>query len=301
MKISVILPVYNVEKYLSECLESLINQTYKDLEFICVNDCSTDMSEQILNHYAKTDHRFIVVNNNKNIGSGMSRNRGLSIAKGDFVHFLDPDDWIELNTYEKLVNIIKKNKNVDVIRFTLETFNENNKMYETSESIPEGLLGKIYPVFNEPKCIYYWSTSACIKLIKRKFINDYNLKFNSYKSQEDIEFSIKLLLANPTVLFLNKTFLKYRINRKNSLTSKRILYTDSLLNDVKYVNERANNLPEEIGNQLKNIVQSYHQLESQSVNLIDFIKNEDALDEEFLTLLNEEFENFNHWKWSKGI
>ena len=92
-KISVIIPVYNVEKYLRECLDSLLNQTFKDIEIICVNDGSTDGSLNILNEYASKDSRFIIINQN-NQGLSAARNNGLNVAKGDYVAFLDSDDYI---------------------------------------------------------------------------------------------------------------------------------------------------------------------------------------------------------------
>ena len=101
--ISVIIPVYNVEKYLRECLDSVINQTYKNLEIICVNDCSTDSSPEILEEYAKKDRRIIIKKNPKNIGLGLTRNEGIKIASGEYIHCLDSDDWLELYAYEILV------------------------------------------------------------------------------------------------------------------------------------------------------------------------------------------------------
>ena len=108
MKISVIIPVYNVEQYLGHCLDSVINQTYKNLEIICVNDASTDRSPLILEEYSKKDSRIVIVNNAKNSRLGPTRNHGMEYATGDYVHFLDSDDWLEPDAYEKLVNTIEK-------------------------------------------------------------------------------------------------------------------------------------------------------------------------------------------------
>ena len=98
-KISIIVPVYNVEKYLSTCLDSLINQTLKDIEIICVNDGSTDNSLNILNEYAKNDPRIIVINK-ENSGPGACRNLGIEKATGEYIQFADSDDWIEKETCE---------------------------------------------------------------------------------------------------------------------------------------------------------------------------------------------------------
>ena len=105
--ISIVIPVYNIEKYLKECLDSLVNQTFKDFEVICVNDGSKDKSLDILNEYAKKDSRFIVVTQ-ENGGSGSARNNGLSRARGKYVQFLDGDDYFEPELLEKLYNLAEK-------------------------------------------------------------------------------------------------------------------------------------------------------------------------------------------------
>ena len=106
-KISVIIPVYNVERFLKKCLESVINQTLSDLEIICINDGSTDKSLSILNSFAQKDNRIIVINQD-NQGQSCARNAGLSIATGKYIGFVDSDDWIDLDFYEKLYNTAKK-------------------------------------------------------------------------------------------------------------------------------------------------------------------------------------------------
>lgn len=103
-KVSVIIPIYNVEEYLEKCLDSVINQTYKDLEIICVNDCSPDNSAEILQRYAEKDSRIKIVNREKNGGLSAARNSGLDIATGEYVYFLDSDDWIDDNYISCMVD-----------------------------------------------------------------------------------------------------------------------------------------------------------------------------------------------------
>ena len=114
-KVSVIIPVYNVEQYLRECLDSVVNQTLKEIEIICVDDGSTDNSLEILKEYAKKDKRITVIVQ-KNLHAGVARNAGLTVAKGEYIHFLDSDDWLDKNTYEDLYNLIKS-KNVSLVLF----------------------------------------------------------------------------------------------------------------------------------------------------------------------------------------
>lgn len=111
--ISIIIPVYNVEPYIERCLNSVIQQTYKDLQIILVNDGSTDKSPEICNKYAKIDNRINVINK-KNEGPNVSRNEGLKVANGDYIAFVDADDYIDKNMFEVLIN--EANNGVDVIQ-----------------------------------------------------------------------------------------------------------------------------------------------------------------------------------------
>ena len=135
-KLSVIIPVYNVEKYLRECLDSLVCQTLKEFEIICVNDASTDNSLEILERYARNDARFIIISQ-ENQGPGVARNNAIDIAKGEYIVFVDPDDWIETNALEKIYNHFKKT-NADVVQFN---YKECSKKLELNRKT---LIEKLY-------------------------------------------------------------------------------------------------------------------------------------------------------------
>ena len=107
IRVSVLVPIYNVEKFLPECLDSLVNQTLKDIEIICINDGSTDRSPQIIQEYAKKDKRIKVINK-KNSGYGDSMNQGLKKAKGEYIGIVESDDFIDLDAFEKFYKIAKK-------------------------------------------------------------------------------------------------------------------------------------------------------------------------------------------------
>ena len=115
-KVSVIVPVYNIEQYIARCLESLINQTYSEIEIIVVNDGSTDSSTRIVNVFEKRDPRIIHVYQN-NSGLSSARNNGLSVASGIYVLFVDGDDYISANCIEALLNEMQKDDEVDVVCF----------------------------------------------------------------------------------------------------------------------------------------------------------------------------------------
>ena len=106
-KISAILPVYNVEQYIKDCLDSIINQTMDDIEIICVNDGSLDNSLQVLEKYAQKDARIKIISQ-ENQGQGIARNNGLKIANGEYITFIDPDDWVDVDMFEKMYKSAKK-------------------------------------------------------------------------------------------------------------------------------------------------------------------------------------------------
>ena len=107
IKVSIIVPVYNVEKYLKRCLDSITNQTLKELEIICINDGSTDNSLKILKQYAHKDKRISIINK-QNEGLSVARNTGMEAASGEYIGFVDSDDWIDLDFYKKLYTTAKK-------------------------------------------------------------------------------------------------------------------------------------------------------------------------------------------------
>ena len=112
--VSVVIPVYNVEKYLPECLDSVIDQTYKNLQIIIVDDGSTDSSGKICDEYAEKDNRIIVVHQ-KNAGAGAAKNTALKIADGKYLAFVDSDDFLELDAFEHMVSILAKNS-ADIVQ-----------------------------------------------------------------------------------------------------------------------------------------------------------------------------------------
>ena len=125
-KISIVIPVYNVEKYLDKCVQSARHQTLQDIEIILVDDESPDGCPQMCDEYAKQDGRIKVVHK-KNGGLGFARNSGLEVATGEYITFLDSDDFVDLNTYEHLYNIAKANS-LDAIYYNFKRFTDENEV-----------------------------------------------------------------------------------------------------------------------------------------------------------------------------
>lgn len=145
-KISIIIPAYNVQNYISRCLESLINQTYKNLEIIVINDGSKDNTLNIINEFAKKDNRIIVINQ-ENKGVSDSRNAGLKKVTGTYITFVDSDDWLDNNSCEEMINYLISN-NADIAMFGYIREYENN-------SIPKALFNENERVFNKEEIMKY--------------------------------------------------------------------------------------------------------------------------------------------------
>lgn len=216
--ITVIIPVYNVEKYLNRCLESVIKQTYKNLEIICVNDGSTDKSSDILKEYAKKDKRIKIVEK-ENGGLSSARNAGLEIAKGEFIGFIDSDDWINPTTYEKAIS--KMAEDIDIVCWGANIVNEMGD--NTNKAILEAafqyhkikLNGKIKLDANalEKLPVTSWN-----KLFKKSIIDKHKIRFPYGFIHEDIEFLYKYLLYGNIAFVINEG-LYYYVQRTNSIMS----------------------------------------------------------------------------------
>ena len=165
-KVSVIVPVYKVEEYLPKCLDSLVNQTLEDIEIILVNDGSPDNSDKIIKKYAKKDKRIVYIEK-ENGGQASARNMGVKVAKGEFISFVDSDDWIELETLEECYKKAKKEKS-DIVQFDLNKVINGEKHYEPFFTLEGEDLKKTY-ILNV--------TSPWGKIIKKEIITDNDLYF----------------------------------------------------------------------------------------------------------------------------
>lgn len=203
--VSVIIPVYNVEKFLNRCVDSVLSQTYKNIEIILVDDGALDSSPQICDEYTEKDSRVIAVHK-KNGGLASARNAGLKVAKGDYILFVDSDDWIKDDTLEELLNIAAKNK-VDFVRFIPVSAGYPDRPdgtpinFGTEDFMEEGVYNKekmirdIYPrLFVTPQLTMGPIVAAWRSLYNRRFLVDNNLYFDEeVKYSEDAIFSAKVV------------------------------------------------------------------------------------------------------------
>lgn len=217
--VSIIIPVFNVAEFLSECLESVFNQTYPNIQVIVIDDGSTDESPLILKRWRETEE-FILINQN-NSGQSVSRNKGLEIAKGKYILFVDSDDYIDTNTVDILTKEIETNK-TDIIRFNALPFKHNsnkvmkNKNYDFSNILVDK---KVYEGEEIDDIYRSFSSSPCLYMFKRSLIND-QMYFKPNIIHEDELFTIKLFFAAKKFSYSNNFFYHRRYRDFSTMTRK---------------------------------------------------------------------------------
>ena len=177
-KLSVIIPVYNAEKYLEQCLDSVINQTLLDLEIICVDDGSSDKSLDILKKYARVDNRIKIIEQ-VNGGAGKARNEALKIAEGEFIHFLDSDDWLNINNaYARMISVLEKNKDASFLMFEYQKYDNLKDTFSLFEFSTGLLSEKILKFTSDYGVLLKLPVVPWNKLYRKSFLDKFNLSFD---------------------------------------------------------------------------------------------------------------------------
>ena len=205
-KISIIIPAYNVEKYLSQCLDSILAQTFKDFECICVNDGSTDNTLTILREYANKDNRIKIINQ-KNSGSSVSRNNGIKQALGQYISFIDADDWVTENYLEILYSKIIET-DADIVRASYKFYHQKDNVYESAR------IRRIHEIKDNTDIerLYKGYAGAFVwaKLYKISLMRDNNIYFYEGKTAEDCPFSSLVYLYAKKICFITDELYFYR-------------------------------------------------------------------------------------------
>ena len=231
--VSIIVPVYNVEQYLSKCLDSLINQTYRNLEIICVNDGSKDESYRILDQYSKRDSRIVIVNQD-NQGLSCARNTGMQYVHGLYLMFVDSDDWIDIDTCESAINCAEK-YNADLVfwgyikeyadRSVKKSLLWDNECCFDDDEVKKYLHKRLFGLdgveLSHPEYANSFET-AWGKLYKSTIVLDNHVKFvdTSIIGTEDALFNIEAIGYVNKAVYLDKCMNHYRKDNSDSLTSK---------------------------------------------------------------------------------
>ena len=227
--ISIIVPIYNAEKYLNKCIDSLVNQTKKELEFILVNDGSTDSSEDIIKSYKDKRIKYF---KNKNQGIGKTRNFGIDKATGKYLMFLDSDDYLDINACEKLYNKAIKEKS-DLVVFDF---------YRVEETLKEVTINnfKSSSLKENPNLLLDINLGPCNKLIKRELIDKSNTRFNEELKYEDTPFVTEIIKNANKISKLNE-YLHYYVIHSNSETTVRDERVFDIIKIIDIIREQYKN------------------------------------------------------------
>lgn len=223
-KVSIIVPTYNVERYLEECLDSIVGQSLKDLEIICVNDGSTDGSLDILKRYATTDDRIFIIDK-QNAGYGCAMNDGLDRATGEYIGIVEPDDYVDLHMYEDLYRIAKE-KDLDIVkadfyRFVCDKNGEVRRSYDALSKDGTGYNEVVDPKENDGIFRYVLNTWSGI--YRREFIERYHIRHNTTPgaSFQDNGFWFQTFCLAERIYFVNKPYYMNRRDNPNSSVKSR--------------------------------------------------------------------------------
>jgi len=278
-KVSVIVPVYNVYEYLEKCLDSLVNQTLKDIEIIVVNDGSPDNSKEIIDKYAKR-YKQIKAYDKENGGLSDARNFGLKKATGEYIAFVDSDDYIDLSALEKMYKYAKK-KDLDIV--VCDTIN----VYEDKEVL---IKSNLHYSNTNVKNYLISPPMACTRLYKRYLFDKINFKKGIY--YEDLELTPKLVLDTNKIGFLEEG-LYYYLQRTGSIM-KQTSFNEKLLDIFKVLESNHKALKKKYPDEIEYMYIT-HLLRTATLRFLDYPNYK-----EYLNKINKEIKDkFPNWKKNK--
>ncbi len=295
-KVSVIIPVYNVEKYIKKCLDSLVNQTLSDIEIIVVNDGTPDNSQIIIDEYVKKYPDKVISIVKENGGQGSARNIGLEKATGEYIGYVDSDDYVELNMYEELYGKAKENDSDIIIC-------GNNIVYENnSKKIPEINYDN---KFNNFENAFFGKMAVWNKLYKKEILINNNIKFKEKVWYEDFAFTLKTLVNAKTIDFLDKSLYNYLWREGSTMNNNNVKRNLEILDAFDDIRNYL------ISNDLLNKYYSYlefnainHIYVSTVVRVINANASNDLKKEvtdKLLEYMNSNFKDFKNNKYIKTL
>lgn len=227
-KVSIVVPVYNVEKYLAKCLDSLLSQTYKDIKIIVVNDGSPDNSQSIIDEYQKNNPEIIESYIKENGGLSDARNYGLKYVDSEYVCFVDSDDYIENNLVERCIETIQKD-NSDLVHFNYcrDNFETNEK-----ENIINRIEAGVYNLKEDNYILAYSANAAWNKLYKTKLFKENNIEFPKGLLYEDLATTTRILTLCNKVSYIDDVLYHYQVSRSGQIMSK---VSDDIITVCEYI------------------------------------------------------------------
>ena len=284
--ISIVIPIYNAEKYLEECLNSIKNQTYKNFEVIMVNDGSKDDSETICMNFLRSDSRFRYLKK-ENVGVSSARNVGLDNVEGDYITFIDADDWVDENYLDLLITTVEKNHS-DIVVSSYKQFNNIDVFYLRAYSLQEKYLlnfekmnrDDFLTIFPKLMSANVCFNNAVAKLFRKELVND--LRFDtSIKYGEDLDFYFRLYLNVDSISYVDEPTYVYRMHGDSTTSNFNQEHAEQELSIFKQMHEKI----QEIG--LPSI-HYFNKLKKLLELRMDFLENKVLLNEYFDFLKNIE-------------
>lgn len=295
-KISVVIPIYNVEQFLDRCLKSVLNQSFIDFEVLCINDGTQDNSQSIIDEYVKKDSRFKSFIK-KNGGLSDARNYGIQYVEGDYIFFLDSDDYIEPNCLEDLYNAVLQD-NADLAMCGYNEVNYDgtiNKQVINNKLLKQGgFKNNLDLLCNYPHCA--WN-----KLYSKRFFKELNIRYPKGLFYEDVGTTPLIYLEANNISYINKPLINYVVNRPGNITTTVNKKIVEILDNLKIVNDYYINKGS--FNTYKDQL-CYFNLDMIFDNLYKskWIKDDDVIDKFFddaYNLLNNYFDNWKNNKFFK--
>jgi len=282
--VSVIISVYNTEKYLVQCLESVKNQTLENIEIICIDDGSSDSSRSIIEQYCKSDSRFMLIANNKNQGAGISRNKGLKAAHGKYIICLDSDDFFEPQFLEKMTGYAE-NKAADAVICRSDLYYTDTGRYEdNNSSINDRVLPEkdVFTFLDMPFYILDFCVGwAWDKLVRRSLITDYDISFQeNVRRNEDVVYTCGVMISASAIAILDYKGVHHRKSTNTSLEDTYSEAPDSfyragmeLLKRLKYQGKAEFLEKSYVNRCLGKSIYYLNQLKNMDTEKYDYIKN----------------------------
>ena len=290
VKVSVVLPVYNVEPYLRDCMDSIVNQTLDDIEIICINDGSTDKSLDILNSYASKDDRFKVFSQ-ENQGHAVATNRGIEMACGEYLYLMDSDDILKLTALEETYNYAEE-KSADFVLFqSCNYVNDEDRYYKSKiysmDGVADFIGDKVVTADDLGDLIFAIPVTPWSKLYNNDFIKRINVKFPEGLVFDDNVFFWDLLFYAKRIAFLRKYFFTRRWYSTSSTTAGDRRFIDSIT---------IHNLMIETFKKHNKLVQYEEKLYNRKVEggYLRYNGIKDEFKEEYFNALREDFKGYNN-------
>lgn len=218
-KISIIVPVYKVEKELDRCVQSLIHQTYENIEIILVDDGSPDRCPELCDQYAQEDSRIKVIHK-ENGGLSDARNAGLNLATGDYVLYIDSDDYIDLDSCERLLRATKEEM-VDIVVGNAIMEKPDGYEFKLHSATPEGTIYTSKEFIEKAVKAYQWCPPACFNMYRRQYLIENNLYFKKGIYFEDVQMLPRVFLPAKKIACIDQVFYHYVVRENSIMTSKK--------------------------------------------------------------------------------